>query len=125
MSERAFVSGFRLSLEVALVAMAGGLLVSLPASFALTRTRFRGREAFLQLLMSPLIVPAIVIGASLYMTFVEIEVLTGFPVVGSVWGLAVGHILITIPWTIRLITAHLIGVDRSVEEAALSLGASP
>src|SRR5205085_1760501 len=89
------------------------------------RSQFRGREAFLQLLMSPLIVPAIVIGASLYMSFVEFEVLTGLPVVGSVWGLAVGHILITIPWSMRLITANLIGVDRSVEEAALSLGASP
>ena len=53
------------------------------------------------------------------------EVLTGLPVVGSVSGLAVGHVLITIPWSMRLITANLIGVDRSVEEAALSLGASP
>jgi len=59
------------------------------------------------------------------MSFVEFEVLTGLPVVGSVWGLAVGHVLITIPWSMRLITANLIGVDRSVEEAALSLGASP
>ncbi|TMG92717.1 MAG: ABC transporter permease [Betaproteobacteria bacterium] len=109
-AQRQFISGFWTSLEVALLATACGLLVTTPASFALTRSRFRGREAFLQLLMSPLIVPAIVIGASLYMSFVE---------------LAVGHILITIPWSMRLITANLIGVDRSVEEAALSLGASP
>jgi putative spermidine/putrescine transport system permease protein len=124
-AQRQFISGFWTSLEVALLATACGLLVTTPASFALTRSQFRGREAFLQLLMSPLIVPAIVIGASLYMSFVEFEVLTGLPVVGSVWGLAVGHILITIPWSMRLITANLIGVDRSVEEAALSLGASP
>jgi putative spermidine/putrescine transport system permease protein len=123
--QRQFISGFWTSLDVALLATACGLLVTLPASFALTRTQFRGREAVLQLLMSPLIVPAIVIGSGLYMSFVELEILTGMPLVGSVWGLAVGHVLITIPWSIRLVTANLAGVDRSIEEAALSLGASP
>src|ERR1039457_6716273 len=75
LAQRQFISGFWTSLDVALLATACGLLVTLPASFALTRTQFRGREAILQLLMSPLIVPAIVIGASLYMSFVEFEVL--------------------------------------------------
>jgi putative spermidine/putrescine transport system permease protein len=125
LGQRQFISGFWTSLKVALLATACGLLVTIPASFALTRAQFRGREAVLQLLMSPLIVPAIVIGASLYMSFVEVEILTGLPLVGSVWGLAVGHILITIPWSVRLVTANLVGIDRSVEEAALSLGASP
>jgi putative spermidine/putrescine transport system permease protein len=125
LSQRQFVSGFRLSLEVALVAMAGGLLVSLPASFALTRTRFRGREAILQLLMSPLIVPAIVIGSGLYIAFIELEILTDIPAAGSLWGLAAAHLLITIPWCVRLVTANLVGVDPSIEEAALSLGARP
>src|SRR5450631_2674499 len=125
LAQRQFVSGFWTSLSVALLATACGLLVSTPASFALTRLQFRGREALLQLLMSPLIVPAIVIGSSLYMAFVEFEILTELPVAGSTFGLAIGHVLITIPWSIRLITANLVGVDRSVEEAAWSLGASP
>lgn len=125
LAQRQFIGGFWTSLNVALLATACGLIVTTPASFALTRVEFPGREAILQLLMSPLIVPAIVIGSSLYMAFVEFEILTGLAVVGSTWGLAVGHVLITIPWSIRLITANLIGVDRSVEEAALSLGARP
>ena len=123
--QRQFMSGFWTSLHVALLATFCGLVVTTPASFTLTRVQFRGREAFVQLLMSPLIVPAIVIGSSLYMAFVEFEVLTGLPVVGSTWGLAIGHILLTIPWSLRLITASLIGVDRSIEEAAASLGATP
>lgn len=125
LGQRQFIGGFWTSLTVALLATACGLLVTTPASFALTRLRFRGREAVLQLLMSPLVVPAIVIGSSLYMAFVEFEILTGVGIVGSTWGLAVGHVLITIPWSLRLITANLVGVERSVEEAALSLGASP
>jgi len=125
LGQRQFIGGFWTSLNVALLATACGLLVTTPASFALTRLKFPGREAILQFLMSPLVVPAIVIGSALYMSFVEFEVRTGLGIAGSTWGLAIGHVLITIPWSIRLITANLIGVDTSVEEAALSLGASP
>jgi putative spermidine/putrescine transport system permease protein len=123
--QRQFIAGFWTSLVVALLATACGLVVTIPASFALTRFAFPGREAILQFLMSPLVVPAIVIGSGLYMAFVEFEILTGVGVAGSTWGLAIGHVLLTIPWSIRLVTANLIGVDASVEEAALSLGASP
>jgi putative spermidine/putrescine transport system permease protein len=45
--QRQFISGFWTSLDVALLATACGLLVTLPASFALTRVPFRGREAVL------------------------------------------------------------------------------
>lgn len=120
-----FVGGFVTSLQVALVATAAGLVVSAPASLALVRMRFRGRDAMLHLLMAPLVVPAIVIGSGLYMFFIETEIATGAPLVGSTLGLAVAHVLITIPWCVRLVTANLIGVDAAVEEAAQSLGATP
>jgi putative spermidine/putrescine transport system permease protein len=120
-----FLSGFRTSLEVALIATFCGLLVTLPASFALTRGRFPGRESVLQLLMSPLIVPAIVTGASLYMTFIEVEIASDIGLVGTLPGLAGAHVMITIPWSTRLVTANLVGVDRAIEEASLSLGARP
>jgi putative spermidine/putrescine transport system permease protein len=120
-----FLSGFWTSLNVAVLATAVGLLVTIPASFALARMRFPGREAILNLLMSPLIVPGIVIGGSVYMGFVEVEVQTELPLVGSALGLAAAHVLITVPWSMRLITASLTGVNIAVEEAALSLGARP
>ncbi|TNC08335.1 ABC transporter permease [Methylobacterium terricola] len=118
-------SGFVTSLWVAAVATTLGLLVTVPASFALARGRFPGREAVLQLLMSPLIVPGIVIGASIYVFLVQVEIETGLPLAGSAWGIVVAHLLLTVPWCVRLVTANLVGVNRSVEEAALSLGASP
>lgn len=120
-----FIDGFVLSLQVASLATAAGLLVSIPASLALVRTRFAGRDAVLNLLTAPLTVPAIVTGAALYVSFIELEIATGLPLVGSAWGLAAAHVLITIPWCVRLISANLVGIDRSIEEAALSLGASP
>lgn len=120
-----FLGGFRTSMAVALLATALGLVVTIPASLALARTRFPGREAIVQLLMSPLIVPAIVIGSALYMAFVEVEVATGLPLTGTTWGLAAGHVLLTVPWSMRLLTASLVGMNVAVEEAALSLGATP
>jgi putative spermidine/putrescine transport system permease protein len=123
--QRQFTGGFTLSLEVAVIAASGGLLVSLPASLALVRGSFPGREAVLQMLMSPLIVPAIVVGAGLYVAFIEFEIQTDIAIAGSLWGLCAGHILITIPWCVRLLTANLAGMDPAMEEAAASLGARP
>ncbi len=54
--------------------MLAGLLVSVPAAIVIVRRDFRGRSALIQLLMSPLTVPAIVIGAALYIAVVEIEI---------------------------------------------------
>jgi putative spermidine/putrescine transport system permease protein len=73
--------------------------------------------------MSPLIVPSIVIGTALFIAFVELEIATDLPINGSVVGLALAHILVTIPWTVRLLTASLVGFDRTIEEAAMNLGA--
>jgi putative spermidine/putrescine transport system permease protein len=118
-----FVSGFLLSLEIAITATGIGLLLGLPAAFCLTRRRFRGREAISSLLLLPLVVPGIVLGIALYVSHVEIELATGMPILGSLAGLIAGHVLIVIPWIVRLVAASLAGLDASIEEAAQSLGA--
>src|SRR5260221_540108 len=118
-----FAGGFLTSLEVGLLATLGGLALGIPASIGLARYRLRGGEALTTLLMSPLIVPSVVIGTALYIAFVEIEIATELPLTGSLIGLVVAHVLVTIPWTVRLLTASLIGFDRSIEEAAMNLGA--
>jgi putative spermidine/putrescine transport system permease protein len=119
-----FVSGFWLSLEIAVIATSIGLCLGLPAALCLTRWRFRGREAVSSLLLLPLVVPGIVLGIALYVFHVEVELATGLPILGSLGGLIAGHVLIVIPWTVRLVTASLAGLDRSIEEAAQSLGAN-
>ena len=118
-----FANGFATSLEVALVAMVGGLALGIPASLALARGRFRGKAAVTTFLTSPLIVPSIVIGTALYIFFIQVEIVTEWPLTGSIIGLALAHILITIPWTVRLLTASLEGLDPAIEEAAMNLGA--
>jgi len=119
-----FVSGFVLSLQLAVIATSIGLCLGLPAALCLSRFRFRGREALSSLLLLPLVVPGIVLGIALYVFHVEVELATGLPILGSLGGLIAGHVLIVIPWTVRLVTASLAGLDRSIEEAAQSLGAN-
>jgi len=118
-----FVSGFLLSLEVALIATGIGLCLGVPAAFCLARLRFKGREALSSLLLLPLVVPGIALGIALYVSHVEVELATGMPVLGSLTGLIAGHVLIVIPWSVRLVVASLSGLDRAIEEAAQSLGA--
>jgi len=118
-----FVSGFLLSLQLAVIATGIGICLGLPAALCLARFRFRGREALNSLLLLPLVVPGIVLGIALYVFHVEAEIATALPIVGSLGGLIAGHVLIVIPWTVRLVTASLAGLDRSIEEAAQSLGA--
>jgi putative spermidine/putrescine transport system permease protein len=119
-----FVSGFVTSLQVGIAAMIGGLILGVPASLALARRRFPGREALNTFLLLPLVVPGIVAGTAIYVFQIEVEIATGWPLLGSLVGLVLAHIMITIPWTVRLLTASLIGFDRSIEEAALNLGAT-
>ena len=118
-----FVSGFILSLQVAVVATIIGIALGVPAAVCLVRSRFSGREAISNTLLLPLVVPGIVLGIALYVFHVETEILTDLPILGSLGGLIAGHVLIVIPWTVRLVTATLVGMDRSIEEAAQSLGA--
>ena len=107
-----FVSGFLLSLQLAVLATSIGLLLGVPAALCLSRRQFKGHELLNSLLLLPLVVPGIVLGIALYVFQVEVEIATGLPLLGSLGGLIWGHVLIVIPWTVRLVSASLAGLDR-------------
>jgi putative spermidine/putrescine transport system permease protein len=125
LANQQFTGGFWLSLEVAALATLAGLALSIPASLALHRRRVPFSGAILQFLMSPMVVPIIVVGAGLYVALIQLEIMTDLPLVGSTLGLGAGHILLTIPWCLRLLLANIGGVDTAIEDAAASLGARP
>lgn len=120
----AFREGFWVSIQTSFIAMSISLLIGVPASLALVRHRFRGRELINTLLLAPMIVPGIVGGSALFIFYLEVEMFSGVQVAGTSTGLVIAHVLLALPWTVRLVTTSLIGMNRSVEEAALSLGAS-
>jgi putative spermidine/putrescine transport system permease protein len=121
----AFLNGFIASIQIGVFSMLAGLALGIPASFALVRGRFPGREALNAFLLSPLIVPGIVAGTAIYIYFVQLELWTGVRVIATLPGFVLAHVALTIPWTVRLVSASLVGVDQSIEEAAANLGARP
>src|SRR6185295_9511544 len=124
-ANKSFVSGFLLSVQVAVAATVIGLALAVPASLGVARRRFLGRGAVSTLLLMPLIVPGVVLGTSIYVFHIETEIATGLPLLGTTFGLVTAHALIVVPWASRLVIASLAGFDPSIEEAAKNLGAPP
>jgi putative spermidine/putrescine transport system permease protein len=107
----------RNSLVLAAIVTALALAIGLPAALALTRGNFPGRDGVMALLTAPLLLPSIVLGLALLIIFV------GQGLIGSWPGLVLAHLLITLPYALRVLTTALGTLPASVEEAASSLGA--
>lgn len=120
----AFVNGFLTSLQVALMAAVGGVVLGVLASLGIVRHRFKGGKTVNTLLLSPLLVPGIVAGVAIYLFYLAVENIVDADIVGTYGGLVVAHVCLTIPWTVRLVSASMAGLDPSIEEAARNLGAS-
>lgn len=124
--KRQFSRGFVLSLQVALIAAAIGVTIGTAAALALVRGRFgRTRTALAGLLLGPLAIPGVVLGTGLYVVFVKVDDAIDFQIAATLPGLIAAHVLLTIPWTVRLVVASLQGMARDAEEAAANLGARP
>lgn len=120
-----FINGFIASFQVAAITSVLGVVLGSAASLVLVRGSFRGRSTINTVLLSPLMVPNIVLGTALYMFFISVSDSLGINVTGGVPALVCAHLLLTLPWCVRLISANLMGADRSIEEAAANLGANP
>jgi putative spermidine/putrescine transport system permease protein len=107
----AFMGSLLLSTELALAATVLAL--------AIDRLRFPGRGALQALLLSPMIVPVIVLAIGL------LQLLTWLGLGQPFLRLLIGHVVITLPYVVRTMTASLSLFDRSLEEAAMNLRATP
>jgi putative spermidine/putrescine transport system permease protein len=120
----AFVSGFLTSLQVATLAAVLGVVMGVIAALGVIRYRFRGSRPVNTLLLSPLLIPGIVAGVAIYLAYLRLENFLDQDLVGTYGGLVIAHVCLTIPWTVRLVSASMTGLDPSIEEAARNLGAS-
>ncbi len=123
--QREFYRGFVNSLQLAVVATVIGVTVGTAAAYALVRARLPARGFVNTLLMGPLAVPGVVLGTALYVMFVQIDDALDFQIVATLPGLIAAHVLLTVPWTVRLVAASLQGLHPAAEEAAANLGARP
>ena len=102
---------------VAALTSLGAACLGVLSSIALVR-RFRGRPLVSALLLSPLVIPYLVFGIALLLLFHTLGVQNGVPTV------VIGHIVITLPYTILVLVPRLEQIDVSLGEAAYDLGAS-
>jgi putative spermidine/putrescine transport system permease protein len=114
-----FVRALRDSLWLAALSSTIAVVFAVPAALAMARYRFRGREAVLGFFMSPLMIPHVVLGIAFLRFFTTIGI------GGTFLGLVLSHIVIVMPFALRLVLAACTGMDRAVEHAAVSLGAGP
>jgi putative spermidine/putrescine transport system permease protein len=94
------------------------LALAIPAALALARGDFPGRTALHGVLMSPLLIPNIVLGVAFLRFFNDIGLY------GSFLGLLAAHCAIVLPYALRLVLGSAYGLDATLEQAAASLGAS-
>jgi spermidine/putrescine transport system permease protein len=121
---RAFLANgdMRAALETSAIVAALSSVVAVAlgivASVALARRRFRGKGPVTALLLSPLVIPFVVLGISLLLLFhvlgMSLSILT----------VAIGHVVISLPYTILVLLPRLEQIDASLAEAAYDLGAS-
>jgi spermidine/putrescine transport system permease protein len=104
---------------VAVVSSVIAVTLGILASVALARRGFRGKGLVTALLLSPLVIPFVVLGIAMLLLF---HVLGFSPSLETV---TIGHVVIVLPYTILVILPRLEQIDRSLAEAAYDLGAGP
>ena len=104
---------------VALMSSAVAVLLGVLAAIALVRRRFFAKSVASALLLAPLVIPYIVFGVSLLLFFHA----AGIP--RSLLTVVIGHVVISLPYTILVLVPRLTQIDVNLEEAAHDLGAGP
>ncbi|WP_102225321.1 ABC transporter permease subunit [Acidimangrovimonas sediminis] len=116
-SDSQWMGAFVNSVKIACISAVISVTLGTMASIGVVRGRFRAKSAVMLFLVSPIIVPPVVLGLSLYSVFLHLDL------VGSLVGLAAAHAICGMPIVIVIIAAALQGVDRRLEQAAAVHGA--
>lgn len=115
-----FLTSLGVSLVVAIAATSLSILLGLFGALLLARHSFTGKALIEYLLLSPLIIPGVVIGFALLNAVIKVNLQNWYLV-----NMALGHALVTLPFTLRSIWSSLLTLDPRLEDAAASLGSTP
>lgn len=113
-----FISAFWMSVWLAFIAASVAVIIAVPAALAIARTKFRGRDVIAAFLLSPLMIPHLVLGVAFLQFYSSIGL------GGSFYGLAAAHVILITPYALRLALASATGLSTDAENAALTLGAN-
>jgi len=107
------------SLKVGIATSVMATVLGICAARAITRYHFPGKGGIASLIMLPLVLPEIIIAISLLVVLLQL----GFSL--SLFSVALGHILMCVPFSVAVLSSSFEGFDRSLEEASLDLGEGP
>jgi putative spermidine/putrescine transport system permease protein len=108
----------RLSVEIALVSTAVSLVLGTLCAIGVTRGTFPGKTALVTFMVSPLMMPGLVVGVAILQTLRELGLRDAYA------SLLVGHVVITLPYVTRTVLASLSLFDFTLIDAARTLGYS-
>ena len=125
MNDTEIISGFGLSLKIAVLTACASVVLGTFAAFTLNRyQRFFGRTLFSGMVSAPLVMPEVIIGLSLLLMLVSVQKVFGFPERGmmTIW---LGHTLLGMAYAAVVVQSRLQEMSKSLEEAAMDLGCKP
>ena len=114
-----FLSAAWASTLLAVLTAVIGTGLGVLAAIGLQRYEGRGKMAVSTLLMSPLFIPAVIVALALF------QIIFMIGLINNVWTLLAAHIVVTLPYPVRNVMAQMENFDTRLEEAALSVGATP
>lgn len=123
--DEAMMSAIWMSLRLALASATAAVVLGTLASLVLTRVRnFRGKTLFGGMVTAPLVMPDVITGLSMLLMFVGLTNAFGWPAGRGFMTIWIAHVTFCMAFVTVVISSRLREMDKSLEEAAMDLGAS-
>lgn len=118
-TDPAWTSGFANSFQVAVLTSILATILGTLGALGISRGRFPGKSIANGMILSPLVVPVVVIAIGMFALFVR------WKITGTLFGLVIAHTALAVPYVVVSVSTSLRTIDRNLEMAAANLGASP
>ena len=123
--DRQMMDAAWVSIRVAFYTACASVVLGTMAALAMTRMRgFRGKTMFGAMITAPLVMPEVITGLSILLMFVALSDLFGIAQTRGVATIWAAHVTFTMAFVTVVISSRLAELDRSLEEAAMDLGAN-
>lgn len=115
-----------LSIKIAFLSATAAVIVGTWAAYVLVRKGpFLGFPLFIGMVNAPLVIPEVILGVSILLMIIELRSAVGFPADNGMFTIWVGHVVLCVAYVSVVVSSRIRELDRTLEEAALDLGATP
>ena len=115
---QSIITAFKTSLILGFITSVISTAIAIPAAMAFVRYDFPGKNTLNTLLLTPIMIPEVILGVALLLFLRWLQQPKSFAL------LLIGHVVLTLPYVLLIVQARLVGIRKEYEEAAKSLGAN-